>query len=44
MVTMDDGVNITLLWFEAADAGPDVPVVVSLHGIGKLWLRIHLLG
>ncbi|GLC37167.1 hypothetical protein PLESTB_000987200 [Pleodorina starrii] len=34
LVTMPDGVQITLLWFEPKDAAADAPLVVSLHGIG----------
>ncbi|GIM16412.1 hypothetical protein Vretimale_19016 [Volvox reticuliferus] len=34
LVTMPDGVQITLLWFEPKLVAEDAPLVVSLHGIG----------
>ncbi|KAG2496655.1 hypothetical protein HYH03_005475 [Edaphochlamys debaryana] len=33
-VLAPDGVALHLLWFEPPNAAPDVPIVVSLHGIG----------
>ncbi|KAG2453388.1 hypothetical protein HYH02_001612 [Chlamydomonas schloesseri] len=34
LVTMPDGVQVILLWFERSDIKPDAPCVISLHGIG----------
>ncbi|GLI66122.1 hypothetical protein VaNZ11_009850 [Volvox africanus] len=34
LVTMPDGVQIALLWFEPKLVAEDAPLVVSLHGIG----------